>query len=222
MALAIGLGCFMFANAIVKDICTTIISVDDIANSDGNRIQMMQQLSDFVETHSRLLELSTLLKNLPFNLNSILIILIKCVFRLFQLLVDLLELMCVVFFTWCLVVICASLLLFQMEIVEYHAIVFNSFRIVNHFDLSSFKISFKSVKSGNRLYNIIGNSRWSISCIVHCGISLWIWWTRMWNVLCRRLYDRWDWLVLVSDWNTTNVASNYDCCTEADLHAIVW
>lgn len=73
MALAIGLGCFMFANAIVKDVCTTIISINDIANSDGNRIQMMQQLSDFVGTHSRLLELSIWLKNLPFNFNLILI-----------------------------------------------------------------------------------------------------------------------------------------------------
>lgn len=58
MTLAIGLGCFLIAIALVKDMCDTINSVNDIAKFDGNLIQMKEQLSEFLETHSGLLELS--------------------------------------------------------------------------------------------------------------------------------------------------------------------
>lgn len=58
MALAIGLGCFLIAIALVKDMCKSINSIDDIANADRNPTQMIEKLSDFHETHSGLLELS--------------------------------------------------------------------------------------------------------------------------------------------------------------------
>lgn len=42
----------------MEDICASMKSFNDIANDDGNRIQMNEQLADFIETHSSLLELS--------------------------------------------------------------------------------------------------------------------------------------------------------------------
>lgn len=76
MSLAMGLGTVSIAITLVKDICHTINSVNDIANVDGNRIQMIEQLSDSIETHSRLLELSDMylvvVLRFSFNLNSIL------------------------------------------------------------------------------------------------------------------------------------------------------
>lgn len=76
MSLAMALGTVSIAITLVKDICHTINSVNDIANSDGNRIQMIEQLSDSIETHSRLLELSdvylVVVLRFSFNLNSIL------------------------------------------------------------------------------------------------------------------------------------------------------
>lgn len=50
-------GCFV-GKPTVKDIRISINLVNGIANFDGNRIQMIEQLSDFVEGHSCLLELN--------------------------------------------------------------------------------------------------------------------------------------------------------------------
>lgn len=57
LALAIGLGCILFGRSIVKDACASLNLFNDIANSDGDRMQMNEQLADFLETHSSLIEL---------------------------------------------------------------------------------------------------------------------------------------------------------------------
>lgn len=82
MALTIGLGIFLIANALLNDICATINSVNDNAKFDGNRIQLMEQFSDFIETHSSLLELSAFgfhLFLILFEFNSD--IFFKCAFQ---------------------------------------------------------------------------------------------------------------------------------------------
>lgn len=63
-ALVIGLGCILNGRTVVKDICASLNAFNDIANSDANRIQMIEQLSDFLDTHSNLIELSTMYFNL--------------------------------------------------------------------------------------------------------------------------------------------------------------
>lgn len=60
LALVIGLGCILTGRTIVKDICASMTKFNDIANDDGNRAQMTEQLADFLETHSALIELSAM------------------------------------------------------------------------------------------------------------------------------------------------------------------
>lgn len=117
LALVIGLGCILMGNSLVKDICASMSAFNDIANDDGNRQRMNEQLVDFIETHSALIELSTMCSDSKFERNF------KnhftYIFRLFGQLFNLVQMMCMVFFAWCLTVTCVSLLLFQVEIVKH-------------------------------------------------------------------------------------------------------
>lgn len=67
LALVIGLGCILMGKSLVKDICTSMNSFNDIANDDGHRQRMNEQLADFIDTHSSLIELSALCSDSNFN-----------------------------------------------------------------------------------------------------------------------------------------------------------
>lgn len=59
-ALSLGIGMYFIGNAIIKDICASLNAIDDNAKFDGNRMQIIDQISDFIETHSCVLELSAM------------------------------------------------------------------------------------------------------------------------------------------------------------------
>lgn len=111
--LSVALGCFLCGQAWLNDLCFNINSLNDNAKFGGNPIQMIEQISDIIETHSAVFKLSGQCLIL-FNSNSIMNI-----FRLFDEFLKTAQLIMFTFFAWCFVVICAALLLFQMEIVEF-------------------------------------------------------------------------------------------------------
>lgn len=116
ISFSIGIGGFLFGNTVMKDMCAIINSINDNAQFDGNRTQMMEQLSQLIETHSFALELSEM--HSVFGLVETILTSLIRIFRFFYEFFNIIKLICTVFLTWCLVVICASLLLFQEEIVE--------------------------------------------------------------------------------------------------------
>lgn len=51
---------FLNGNRIIKDMCAMLNAMDDNAKFDGNQMPIIEQLSNFIETHSRVLELSAI------------------------------------------------------------------------------------------------------------------------------------------------------------------
>lgn len=87
MSLSMGIGCFFLLNTVVKDICARINLVNDIAKLDGNRLQMIEQLSDYIGTHSVLLELSEMNlfhQLILLNLNAFFKTCLQTIRRIFQ------------------------------------------------------------------------------------------------------------------------------------------
>lgn len=120
-AFSLGIGMIFIGNAMISDMCACLNAINDNAKFDGNQMQITDQLSEFIETHSNELELSAMrfcwfylfLRHFS-NCFSFLFS-----SRLFYGIIDIAKFLCMSFFAWCLLVICASLLLLQMEIVEY-------------------------------------------------------------------------------------------------------
>lgn len=116
------LGYFFCGHAWFIELCTNINSLNDNAKLDGNRAKMVEQISDIVEMHSILFELGAICFGLhlfrtQFELNQNRTF-FKCVFRLFDDLLKLAKVILTIFFAWCLIVVCASLQLIQLEIVK--------------------------------------------------------------------------------------------------------
>lgn len=106
----------MFNRTVANDLMNCINSINDSVRINGNRSEINRQFSDILKMHSFLLELSrsTILNRFLIKFSNFL-----AFFRLTHDYLGIVSLIYAVFFAWGLLVVCGSLLLFQIEIVKY-------------------------------------------------------------------------------------------------------
>lgn len=109
--------------AVTKDLIAIIKSINKVMHDEKNQLQTNEQLNDFIKLHSSVKQLSKYKSFILFNYHFLRVLTFELnVIPNFSRLAiensDIMQPSNVIFYTWCIVQICAKLLVVQMEIVE--------------------------------------------------------------------------------------------------------
>lgn len=115
---AFGTGGFLLAVSIIEDIKSILKSVNKDAKSRKNYSKTLNRFSDFIKIHSILKQLSCESHN-SFFLDQRIITFYRNFARFIHGFVRIFQPMLVAIFMWSMVTICGTMLMFQVELVEY-------------------------------------------------------------------------------------------------------
>lgn len=171
--LSLGIGAFLYAIRATSDITANLKLINDSTRMKKNQDKILEYLSDFVQFHGNVKELSKFRDHFIFKSNET--VSFSHIFILYSLLHTFLHVFQPIFmwiFLWSIISICGSLLMFQMHMVQ-HTVCFDGDFMENNF-------SVKSISVTPWIWTLAGDSIWSILCIRNGVCSLWVFLNNHW------------------------------------------